>query len=412
MIILIIRFLFVILVAIFAGKLISKIRMPSILGWLLTGMILGPYAIGIVSNELLNADWYQTAIHIFEAVVGIMLGMELVFKNLKKSGKQIIVTTITQSLGTFLVVTACFLVIFYFMGIPLYISFIFGAIALATAPAPALSIVREFKTNGPVTKTLIPMAVLDDVLAIIIFFTIITIVSANGSEQSMPLYMTLLVMILLPIIIGTLFGFLVAIILKKEYSNIVTLILFILVFLISCIVGFIFNYLVLPEPTMNFLLIGMGFATAFVNILPKEKIEQVSKMFMPIIGISLMIVIVNLGIPLDYKLILGAGLFTLVYILSRGIGKYYGAFIGAKVTGLPKTVSKYLGLTLLPHSGVSLLFTGVAVSSLSSFDIESAIIIQGTISAAAVINEVIAVIVSKKAFEWAGEIDKSNIIIE
>ena len=65
---------------------------------------------------------------------------------------------------------------------------------------------------------------------------------------------------------------------------------------------------------------------------------------------------------------------------------------------MPKTVQKYLGLTLLPHLGVTLVFTGIAVSSLNTFDLESAVIIQGMITAA-ILNEIIAVIIAKKSFE-------------
>src|SRR5699024_1675890 len=79
---------------------------------------------------------------------------------------------------------------------------------------------------------------------------------------------------------------------------------------------------------------------------------------------------------------------------------------GAAITKSPTTVKKYLGLTLLPHSGVSLVFTGIAVSVLNAPAPECAQIVQGTIAAAAVINEVIAVIVAKKGFEWAGEFDQ------
>ncbi len=96
-------------------------------------------------------------------------------------------------------------------------------------------------------------------------------------------------------------------------------------------------------------------------------------------------------------------MFTVVYIVARAIGKYFGARLGAKLTDMPKSVQKYLGLTLLPHSGVSLVFAGIAVSALTKFGSEHAVIIQGTVAAAAIINEIIAVIMAKKAFEWAGE---------
>ncbi|MEG2857194.1 MAG: potassium transporter, partial [Clostridia bacterium] len=113
---------------------------------------------------------------------------------------------------------------------------------------------------------------------------------------------------------------------------------------------------------------------------------------------------------LDYHLILGAGFFTAIYIIARAVGKYGGAYFGAKITHSPDTVRKFLGLTLLPHSGVSLVFTGIAVSVLTGPAPECAKIIQGTIAAAAVINEVIAVIVSKKAFEWSGELNKNEAV--
>lgn len=98
---------------------------------------------------------------------------------------------------------------------------------------------------------------------------------------------------------------------------------------------------------------------------------------------------------------------TFVYIAARACGKYFGARIGAKATGMPEPVQKYLGLTLLPHSGVSLVFTGIICSVLTGPAPQLAVIVKGTIAAAAVINEIIAVIVAKKGFELAGEIQNS-----
>ncbi len=409
MILLILRLLLAVAIAFIVGKLVSKIKLPAILGWLLAGMILGPHAFGIINDAVLNAHWYQSIMHVLECVVGLLIGTELVWKKIKKTGKQIIITTLTQSLGAFFVVSLVFGVVFYFTGIPLYLAVIFGGIALATAPAPALSIVREFKTDGPVTKTLIPMAALDDMVAVIVFFSTISIISANISNQKLPAYMILLV-VLLPIGIGIVTGLLAGLVLKKERSPKITVLALSVTILISAGVGFIFNNLVLPRPVLNFMLIGMAFSATFSNMISEERLNQIMDSFNPILGISMIVVILNLGTPLDYHLILGAGVFTAIYIISRAIGKYGGAFIGAVVTDSPKTVKKYLGLTLLPHSGVSLVFTGIAVSVLSVPAPECAKIVQGTIAAAAVINEVIAVIVSKKAFEWAGEFNKKEEI--
>lgn len=87
------------------------------------------------------------------------------------------------------------------------------------------------------------------------------------------------------------------------------------------------------------------------------------------------------------------------------IEKYFGARTGAKIMKMPGTVQKYLGFTLLPHSGVSLVFTGIICATLEGGGESSlAVIVKGTIAAAAVINEIIVVIMAKKGFEKAGEI--------
>ena len=152
-----------------AGTLMSKIKMPAILGWLIAGMILGPHAFSLIDEGIMSSGWFTTELHIMECAVGFMLGTELVVSKLKKSGKQIVIATLFQSLGTFLVVTLGFALIFAVMDMPIYLSAVFGGIALATAPAPALSIVNEFRTDGPVTQTLIPIAVLDDIVGIVVF---------------------------------------------------------------------------------------------------------------------------------------------------------------------------------------------------------------------------------------------------
>ncbi|MEG1291780.1 MAG: cation:proton antiporter [Lachnospiraceae bacterium] len=409
MIMTMIRFIIAVCIAFLVGKLVSKMKLPAILGWLITGMLLGPHGLTLVNNVVLDAGWYHTIVSILECAVGLMIGTELVWKKIKKSGAQIMITTLTQSLGTFFLVTLVFGIVFYFAHVPIYLAAIFGGIALATAPAPALSIVKEFKTDGPVTRTLIPMAALDDMVGVVVFFTVISIVSANISTQKLPVYMIALVVVL-PLGIGVITGLLAGMLLKKKTSKSITLALLLGTILIASGIGFVINTLVLPKPVLNFMLIGMAFSATFANMVSCERLDEIMEYFQPILGISMIVVILNLGAPLDYHLILGAGLFTAVYIAARAMGKYGGAYLGAKITHSPDTVRKYLGLTLLPHSGVSLVFTGIAVSVLSEPAPECAKIIQGTIAAAAVINEVIAVIISKKAFEWAGEFNQRGVM--
>ena len=387
------------------GKLISKLKLPAILGWLITGIVFGPYLAGVVTSDIINSVWYKIVIKIFECFAGVMIGREIIFKKIAKSGKQIIGITFVQSIGTFLFVSAAFSIVFINTHIPVYLAFVFGGIALATAPAPALSIVNEYHTSGPVTKTLLPLAAIDDVIGVAVFFTVISIVSgAHGGVGASPL--TIIGMVLLPFVIGIAFGFLIAVLIKTVKKTRICFCLLILFLLLSTISGFLIDCYIFHSFTLNYLLIGIAFSATVANLVPEKEFEEILELYCPLLNLSLVIVIVNLGMPLDYRLIAGAGIFTAVYILSRAIGKIGGAYMGGKLTKAQPVVTKYLGFTLLPHSGVSLVFTGIATTTLSSFEPSLAAIVSGTIVAAAIINEIIAVIVAKYAFKWSGEIEE------
>lgn len=399
----VLRVFSIICVAMIVGKLVAKIKLPAILGWLITGIVFGPYLAQIVSLEITEKIWYKVVIKFFECLAGVMIGREIIFKKIARSGKQIVGITFIQSIGTFLFVSLAFAVTFLIAKIPVYLAFVFGSIALATAPAPALSIVNEYKTQGPVTQTLLPLAAIDDVIGVIVFFTTISVIGIVKGGASVSVIASIGV-ILLPFVIGIAFGAVAGLIIRKIKNNVWCFVTLLTGLLLSVTVGLIIDRFVFHSFSLNYLLIGMSYSATIANLIDENKLNDIMHMYAPILNISLVVVIVNLGMPLDYRLIAGAGVFTAVYILARAIGKIGGAFVGGKITKAEPTVTKYLGLTLLPHSGVSLVFTGIAVNTLTIIDAELAAIVSGTVVAAAIINEIIAVLLAKTAFKLAGEI--------
>lgn len=209
----------------------------------------------------------------------------------------------------------------------------------------------------------------------------------------------------MPIIIGIATGLLAGWLLKKVKGQALTLAVLLAGITLTVGIGWTVNVKILSGVTLNYMLMGVSFSAVFTNMVGKERLKEITDCFHPILAVSLLAAIVDLGAPLNFHLILGAGLFTFLYIAARGVGKYFGARLGAKAMKMPNTVQKYLGLTLLPHSGVSLVFTGIACATLTAQP-KLVSIVQGTIAAAAVINEIIAVIAAKKGFELAGEIEK------
>ena len=215
------------------------------------------------------------------------------------------------------------------------------SLAVATAPAPALSIVNEYHTSGPVTKTLIPLAAIDDVIGVVVFFTVISVISAaHGASAASPL--AIVGIVLFPFAIGIAAGFCASFLMKHLHSSKGRFAL-LLAFLCISVLG---------------------------------------------------------GLLIDRFL------FHDFYILSRAAGKIGGAFLGGKLTKAEPAVTKYLGFTLLPHSGVSLVFTGIAVGTLTPMDASLASVVSGTIVAAAILSEIIAVVIAKFAFKWADEIQE------
>lgn len=153
-----------------------------------------------------------------------MIGREIIFQKIASSGKQIIGITFVQSIGTFLFVSVVFGIVFLVTGIPIYLAFIFGGIALATAPAPALSIVNEYHTSGPVTKTLIPLAAIDDIIGVVVFFTVISFVNGMNGNSSTSLF-AIVGMVLLLFVIGILAGVCASSFIKRSNNAMQKLIL-------------------------------------------------------------------------------------------------------------------------------------------------------------------------------------------
>lgn len=237
------------------------------------------------------------------------------------------------------------------------------------------------------------------------------IVLQRTAGESIPGSLMFLVVIF-PIMIGIAVGWPVSVWLRKVKSSRERAgIVFGGVIVTGIITLFVNTYL-MPFPILNFMMSGMVYSAIFANRLDETMLKDTMKYCTPAISACFTLIILNLGAPLDYHLILGAGIYTAVYIVFRAVGKIGGAALGAHLSHAAPTVRKYLGMTLLPHSGVSLVLTGIAISALTGEYSQYGDIVRGTIAAAAVINEVIAVFVARQGFKLAGEIGKAKVLVE
>lgn len=275
------RLLVVVALGFLSGKLASKLKMPAVLGFLIAGMALGPNAANLLTQEILDAPSYERLISVLECGMGLMLGTEMVWKRMRSYGMQVLVITLTESLGTFVVVSAAFCAIFYLTGVPMFLGLIFGGIALATAPAPALSIVTEYHTDGPVTRTLIPLAVLDYVAAIAVFLGVMSVVLKQTAGGNIPGYLILLV-VLFPVLIGVAVGMPVSALLRRSENKKRNAVVVLLDVLAAAGLTMAANAYLMPFPILNFMLTGMVYSAVFSNRISEQQLDEIMTLCAPI----------------------------------------------------------------------------------------------------------------------------------
>lgn len=244
-------------------------------------------------------------------------------------------------------------------------------------------------------------------LAAAVFFPVLAVVSSHVSGGSLPVGLSLLATFL-PVFLGAALGYVSGLVLRKVKTYKAAAWGAVLALAATGAVGILVESFLPEGLSFNFLLLGMASSAVMANMVDETRLNYVLQHTNPVIMLCLMTMILSLGADLDWRLIASAGFTTFLYIIFRGIGKWSGAYVGVKATHGSDKLAKCLGFTLLPHSGVSLVFTSLSVAAIGSADPAGAALLQGTIAAAAVINEIIAVMLARKGFQWAGEIGKAS----
>jgi len=166
-------------IAIFAGtvgaRIIQKLHIPQIIGYVTIGVILGPL-LNVISPQTVET---LEPFNLFAlGVIGFLIGGELKREIFVKFGRQVMAILLFEGLAAFLLVGgACFLVLCYFYDwhMALAIGVVFGAICAATDPASTMNVLWEYKTRGPLTTMLTAVVALDDALALILYIASISL---------------------------------------------------------------------------------------------------------------------------------------------------------------------------------------------------------------------------------------------
>ncbi|MCG8538651.1 MAG: cation:proton antiporter [Clostridia bacterium] len=376
------------------GKVVAHFKLPHITGYLIAGVIIGPSILGLVPH--IETRKMTIIAEIALGFIAYSIGCEFNFKDLKRTGKSVIIITIFQALGAVALVN---LAMIYIFKQPIPFSIVLGAISTATAPGPILMIVKQYRAKGPLVDTLLPLVALDDALGIVIFGicgAIATSLLSVGGQLSLS-HMILAPMgeIIISIVIGVILGLILGVIVKKIKKE--ELLIAIIVSILFIGVGLSHSFHASP------ILLAMVLGGTVCNIVPNIKnikMLHLIENFTPPIYIAFFTLA---GVELDIALVRDVGLVGAGYIIIRAIGKIVGSYIGSKIANSPKAVQKYLGFTLIPQAGVAI---GLAMLAENILPPPFGINVRTIILAATVVYELVGPLIVKIAICRAGEANK------
>ena len=404
-------------IALLSGLLLSRLakllKLPAVTAYLVAGILVGPYCLGafkISGLGFTSKEDIESVSILADVALGFIafsIGNEFRLPQLKKIGKQATIVGIFQAVVTTVLVDIALILLHLTMPdkLPLSAALVLGAIASATAPAATLMVVKQYKAKGPVTDILLPVVALDDAVGLILFAVSFGVAKAIkvGATSIVAILVEPLLEIVLSIGLGAAMGFAFSFFEKFFHSRSKRL---------AVSVGFVVLTIGLSMLKFNVCGVHIGFSsllvcmmlgTIFCNVcdFSEELMDRVDRWTAPLF--VLFFVISGAELELSVFTDLMIVLIGLVYIVSRSAGKYSGAFLSSKIAGCEDNIVKYLGITLLPQAGVALGMANMAMNSVE-LGAEGFLIANITLFAV-LIYELIGPALTKMALLKAGDIN-------
>ena len=212
--------------ALVSTRLMRVLKLPNVTGFIITGIIMGPFVFGLLFNNfsyegIKNAIIYQYIDRIkwvstiALGFIAFSIGTSFKLSTLKTVGKKVLIITALEALcASLFVIGALVAAHFVFkdqVSWPLVLTL--GAIASATAPAATLMVIKQYKASGPFVDTLLPVVALDDAAALILFailFQAANTIAGGGSFDAYKMLLKPIIEILISLAVGAAFGFFIS----------------------------------------------------------------------------------------------------------------------------------------------------------------------------------------------------------
>ncbi len=390
------------------SRLAKRLNLPAVTAYLITGLLLGPYCLGGLNLLELGFNTPQevSSLDIISQValgfIAFTIGNEFRLEQLKHMGRQAITVGILQAVVTTILVDIA-LVAVHFINpglISISSAITLGAIAAATAPAATLMVVRQYKADGPLTKLLLLVVAIDDAVGLVLFSASFGVAVAleSGTISLMTVLVEPLVEITLSLVLGAFAGWLLYRVEKYFHSRSKRLSISIGFVLLTVGLSMADFHVAGVHCGFSLLLVCMMTGTVFCNIcdFSEELMNRVDGWTAPLF----VLFFVLSGAELNLKILSNPVvlLIGVVYIISRSLGKYVGAYSSCAMTQCSDKIKKHLGITLLPQAGVAL---GMALTAQQLADGE---VVRSVVLFSVLVYELVGPTLTKRSLIAAGEI--------
>lgn len=379
------------------GRIFQKLRIPQVVGYIIIGVLIGQSGLKIVDAGVMEA---LGPLNYFAlGLIGFMVGGDLKKDIFSKYGKHFMYILICEGVTPFLLVSlsigAFGSLLFGSNSFAWSLALLLGAIASATDPATTSSVLKEYKTRGPLTTTVLGIVALDDGLALLLFAiasSVAGVLIGHGDEGLLRNVIHAFYEIGGALVIGVVSGLILSKILRKYVEKDRILAFSIGTVLLVTGLSLAIN--------VSMLLAAMTLGVVVVNFTPHKSREAFNLVegFTPPIYV-LFFVLVGAKLQLTHMTFVML-IFVLIYLFYGLTGKMAGAKIGATLSKAPKTILRYLPYSLFSQAGVAM---GLSILAAQHFpgDIGNTLLV--IVAATTFITQILGPPFTKYAVIKAGE---------
>jgi len=384
-------------VAVLGALAARLLRLPRVTAYLLIGMLLGPHTLALVSEEHLHH--LMPVGKLAMALVLFYMGSHFTLAELRRVLPRVMRLSSGELSLTFLLVAGGVLGLGLLgLEITWQYAVLLGVLALATAPATTILVLKENESEGPLTEYATALVAINNLVAIVGFELLFLAIHFFGAKLAQPiafelrqLLVDLVGSVLLGGVVGILLSYCCGLLPQRNW-------LVLLVAATTLVLG-LCEFAGIPY-LLAFLAMGAVVANA------SDRARQIAGELEPITGLLCVVFFVIHGAELNLQKLGQIGLVGVAYIALRTAGKYFGIFLAAGRKGEDSHVRPWLGATLLSQAGAAIALSNIAVSRDPDLGRPLQTIILGTV----VVFELVGPVLIRVALIRSGEVPLGQAI--